>query len=252
MGRSGSGSGAPGGRRDLDGGDEAAVGEAEPAVLAPGAELERGLAAERAAARAGERAGAEVGVVDEAVGGLDDLAVAGALEGRVGGVLRGEEEGLGVELVGAEEALRAGHGHRVVVAGAALGGGEVVPAAALEEVRALDEAVRRAGEDVADRAGQAARGGVVLLAEDAVEGGAAGAAADAVGGVLPLLVQEPLAAVVVVEERRVEARGVEVDRVRPGAGDRGRGDEVVVGVLEVAVEPLHVGVDQPEQPVGVG
>ena len=95
-------------------------------------------------------------------------------------------------------------------------------------------------------AGQAAGDGVVFLSEDAVEGGAARAAADAVGRVLPLLVDEPLAAVVVVEERRVEAGGVEVDRVGPGAGDRRGGDEVVVGVLEVAVEALHVGVDQPE------
>ena len=72
-----------------------------------------------------------------------------------------------------------------------------------------------------------------------------------VGGVLPLLVHEPLSAVVVVEERGVEAGGVHVDGVRPGAGDGGGGDEVVVGVLEVAVVALDVGVDQPEEAVGV-
>ena len=145
----------------------------------------------------------------------------------------------------------AGHGDGVVVAGAALGGGEIVEAAALVEVRTLDEGEGGAGEDVADRAGEAAGDGVVLLAEDAVEGGAARAAADAVGRVLPLLVHEPLAAVVVVEERGVEAGGVHVDRVRPGAGDRRGGDKVVVGVLEVAVVALDVGVDQPEEAVGV-
>ena len=91
----GLGLGGAGRGGDLEGRDEAAVGEAEPAVVAPGAELDRGLAAERRAAEAGERAGAEVGVVGEAVRGLDDLAVAGALEGGVGGIFRGDEVGSG-------------------------------------------------------------------------------------------------------------------------------------------------------------
>jgi hypothetical protein len=149
-----------------------------------------------------------VGVVGEAVGGLDDLAVAGALERGVGGVFRGYEEGCGVEFVGAVQAAGAGHGDGVVVGGAAFGGSEVVPAVALEEVGTLDEAVGGAGKDVGDRAGEGAGDRVVFLGEDAVEGDALGPAADAVGGVLPLLVQEPVAAVVVVEERGVEAGGV--------------------------------------------
>ena len=148
---------------DLDGGDEAAVLEVEPAVVAPDALLDRGLAAERRAAEAGERARAEVGVVDRAVRGLDDLAVAGALQGRVGRVLGGEQVGLRVQLVGAGQGAGAGHGDGVVVAGAALGGGQIVPAVALEEVRAFDEGEGRAGEDVGDRAGQAAGDRVVLL-----------------------------------------------------------------------------------------
>ncbi len=137
------------------------------------------------------------------------------------------------------------------VAGAAFGGGEVVEAAALEEVGALDEAEGGAGEDVGDRAGQAAGDRVVFLQQDAVEGRGLRLAADAVGQVAPLLVDEPLAAVVVVEERGVEAGGVEVDGIGPGAGDFRCGYKVVVGVLEVAVVALHVGVDQPEAAVGV-
>ena len=76
----GLGLGGAGRGGDLERGDEAAVLEVEPAVVAPDAFLDRGLAAERRAAEAGERAGAEMGVVGKAVRRLDDLAVAGALQ----------------------------------------------------------------------------------------------------------------------------------------------------------------------------
>ena len=49
-----------------------------------------------------------------------------------------------MKLVGAVDRPRARHGDGVVVAGAAFGGGEIVPAVALEEVRPLDEPVRQA------------------------------------------------------------------------------------------------------------
>ena len=69
---------------------------------------------------------------------------------------------------------------------------------------------------------------------------------------VPHHVDEPLASVVVVKERGVEAARIDVDRVRPRALDRRRGHDVVVRVLEVAVQPLDVGIDQPEFAVGMG
>lgn len=55
----------------------------------------------------------------------------------------------------------------------------------------------------------------------------------------------------VVKERRVEARGVNVDSVGPGACDGRGGGNIVVRVFIVAVVALHVGVDEPEAAVAV-
>ena len=134
--------------------------------------------------------------------------------------------------------------HGVLVAGAALGGQQVVPgpavlAVALVEVRALDQLQVGALVDVLDRADELSGLVVVFLQRDAGEQQRAHA-------MVPQHVDEPLAAVVVVKQRGVEARGVHVDRIGPRAFDRGRGDEVVVRVLERAVLALDVGVDEEE------
>ena len=157
-----------------------------------------------------------------------------------------------MQLIGPVDRARARHGDGVVVAGAALGGGQIVPAVALEEMRAFDQAMRAAGEDVLHRADQLARLRVLFLQQDAGKGRMLRVAADAVRKVVPQHVEEPLAAVIVVEERGIEAARIDIDRIGPRPFDRRRGDDVVVRVLEVAVEALDVGVDQPEQPVGIG
>src|SRR5690606_8911907 len=103
----------------------------------------------------------------------------------------------------------------VIVAGAALGRRQIIPAVALEEVRPLDEAERAAGKNVPDRALQRFRAGIPLLQQNTVEGGVFRRPAVAFGAVVPLHVEKPLAALVVMEKRRIEARGIDVDGIGP-------------------------------------
>ena len=63
---------------------------------------------------------------------------------------------------------------------------------------------------------------------------------------IPQHVDEPFLAIVVVEERRIKSRGVDVNRIRPWALNFRRGDDVVVSVLERAVFASHIGEDKPE------
>lgn len=157
-----------------------------------------------------------------------------------------------MHLIGSVDITRPRHGDGMVVAGAALGGGQIIPAIALEEMRALDEAERAAGEDVLDRPLQRLCRRIPFLQQDAVEGRRFRRAAIAFGAVVPLHVDEPLAAVIVVEERGIEAGGIDIDRLGPFGLDRGCRDDVVRRVLEIAVVALDVGIDQPELPVGIG
>src|SRR4051794_12724984 len=94
--------------------------------------------------------------------------------------------------------------------GAALGHEQMVPAAAFEEVRAFGEAERGAAEDVDPLADQRLRLRVIFLDDDAGEAVAAGA-------MVPEHVEQPRAAILVVEESGIEAARIEVDRIRPRA-----------------------------------
>src|SRR6185437_4016066 len=135
-------------RLDLDRGNLASVGEIEPAVPAPHAFLDGGLAPERRAFEALERPRAKVRVIDLAIRRLDNLSVSGTLERGVRRILRGQEMDVRVQFIRAFDVARPRHRDRVIVAGAALGRGQIVPAAALEEMRAFDEPMRAAGENV--------------------------------------------------------------------------------------------------------
>ena len=84
-------------------------------------------------------------------------------------------------------------------ASAALSHRQVIPAIALREMRPFHKSKWAAFEDVLDRSDKAFFGRRVLLEEDAVERAAATT-------VIPNHVQEPLSTVVVMKQRRVEAR----------------------------------------------
>ena len=242
----------PGGRTrrfDLDGRNRTAAGKPQPAVVAPHAFLDRRLAAERRAPHARQRPRAQMRVVELPVRGLDDLAMAGALQHRIGRILRRDHVNVRMQFIRTVDRARPRHRHGVVVAGAALGGRQIVPAVAFEDMRALDKAVVAAGENILHRPDQLAGLGVIFLQQDAGERRVFRIAAGAVRDMVPKHVQEPFAAVIVMEQRRVEAARIDIDRIGPRALDRRRRDDVVVAVLEVAVEALDVGIDQPELPI---
>lgn len=59
-------------------------------------------------------------------------------------------------------------------------------------------------------------------------------------------VDKPLLPIIVMEQRRVEAGGVYVPRIRPGTLDLVRTYDIVRSIFERAVFTLDVCVDQPE------
>ena len=80
------------------------------------------------------------------------------------------------------------------------------------------------------------------------------------GPMIPEHVHEIFAAVVVVKQRRIEAAAVEINGIGPFAVDARAGDEIIVEVAQRraaraadrrAAVAFHVGVNQPEQSVGV-
>ena len=235
---------ARGGQVDVQRGDGPAL-DVQPVVVAPVRLLDPRLAAQHAAAPLADGPPRQVHEVDAAVGRLDDVAVARALQRRERRVLRAEDRVLRVHLVRARDVARARQRRGVLVRRAALRRQKVVPAVALVQVGRLDEVELRALEDVRLGTHQLSRHGVELLQDDAGEGARA-------APVVPHHVDEPLAAVVVVEQRRVEAGRVGVDGLGPGAVDAGGAGDVVVRVLEGAVLALDVGVDEPEAVAVVG
>ena len=73
-------------------------------------------------------------------------------------------------------------------------------------------------------------------------------------------VDQVFSAVVIMEERRIEAAAIEVERIRPVAIDAAARDQIVVGVapagpgdaaLGGTAVAFHVRVEEPEQPVAV-
>ena len=171
----------------------------QPAVGVPFDRHDRGLAAERTGflPADGHRTPAEVGDEEVALRRVDEAAVAGALQRAVVVVLRGEER-LRVALVGPPDAHRARELHAVPVGRAALGDHEVVEAVLLEDVGSLRAERGRARVDELRGTDEYFFRDRILLHDDAREEAVAGT-------VVPEHVADVFAAVVVVEERRVEA-----------------------------------------------
>ena len=109
-----------------------------------------------------------------AFGGGHPVAMAGALQRIERLVLGGDDVFEGMQLIGPVDLPRAGEGDGVLVAGAALGGQQIVPgltimAGALIEMRPFHELQIGAGKDVLDRPDELLRLGIVFLQGDAFE-----------------------------------------------------------------------------------
>ena len=167
---------------------------------------------------------------------------------------RAEDVDLRMQLVGAIERRRACHRDRMAPPGTAFGREQVVVAVASVEMRRFGQPERRAAKDGAPFADERAPLDRILLQHDAAE-------PVLPGTMIPEHVEQVLASILVVKERRIEAAAVQVHRVGPVAVDRRRRDEIVVKVPQRgarrarrcrAAVALHVGVNQMKQAIGVG
>ena len=237
------------------------VRQAQPPVVGPAHLLQCGLAAERGPVVRSDRACAQVGHVPLALRGAHQGAVTGLLELGVRvepvelevvrvaaardarGVAR-QERVERVRFVGSLD--RGGPRQRdpVRVPGASLGRHQVVPVVVPVEVRGLQApTVRAAPVDPARLPDQGTPRRVVLVQDDGAR------VLVAVAGV-PLQRDQPVPAVGVVEERRVEADAVQVRRRAPGPLDARRGHQVVVDVEVACGRAAHHRVGQVERAGG--
>ncbi len=83
-----------------------------------------------------------------------------------------------MQLIGPEQIAGAGHGDGMLVAGAAFGDSEIVPALAPEQMRALDQAMAAALENIDRLADQPLGPGIILLGNNTGKGGVSGMATD--------------------------------------------------------------------------
>ena len=150
---------------------------------------------------------------------------------------------MGAGLIGAEDVFRAAEGGAVVIARAALGAEQIVKPVLFVQVRSFQAAAQgRAHGDPPGIAHNGFRRRVILHKADP-----AGLAPVVPG--LPFQGKEPLAPVVVMKEGGVEARRVEIHRLRPGTVDLRGGDQIVVDVKKAGVHGAHDPIDQIKQPV---
>ncbi len=189
-----------------------------------------------------------------AVCGLHEIGVAGALQRDVRPVARTQDMHVRVQLIGPGDCFRARHGDGVAPAGAALRGQQIVVAVALVEMRPFGEPERRTGEDETSFPDEPLFRGREFLHDNPRK-------AILSGTMIPQHVEQVLPAVVVVEQRRIEAAAVEVNGIGPVAVDVCARHQIVVEIAERCTGraadrrpavALHVGVDEIEAPVGVG
>lgn len=193
------------------------------------------------------RAAAQRRVVPFAGRGVHQRAVALLLQVAAWGVEVRDERvrGRGLERQLVERA-GAGHGFLMSPYRSALGAEQIVPAVDLIQMRPLDELDIVAHPDRAGRLRlQPHRRRVELGQRDAVE-------LMLVFTMVPRLLHQIFAAVVVVEQAGVESDAVQTKRLRPRPADVLGGRQVVDDVLERTVDDMNIGIDDPEPSVRIG
>ena len=130
---------------------------------------------------------------------------------------------------------------------------QIVIAVTLVQMRCFGQPQTCPWENILAFTDEPSRRGRILLQHDACESILSGA-------MIPELVHQILATVIVMKQRRIEATAVEIHRIGPVAIDRGTRDEIVVEVAQRCARctahrrasvALHVGIDQVEQTVVV-
>ena len=149
-----------------------------------------------------------------------------------------------VQLVRPVDIFGTQHHDGVLVAGAAFGNHQVVPSCVAIQVRAFGVAERRAGKHGLTLRREGAGLGIERLHHD-------GVVRVAVVARPPRAVKVIFAAIVVVEQGRVEPTVAHRDRLAPRSLNGRRGDEEIAAVFPRRVDNFHVGIEQPEFAVGV-
>src|SRR6187402_2195977 len=112
-------------------------------------------------------------------------------------------------------------------------------------MRAFDQGAVRTREDIFHGTDEAAGFGAKFLEQDSGE-------SIVLLAVIPKHVDEPLAPVVIVKQRGVEAAAVEENGLGPRTGDGWSGYQIVVGdLVRVALPIFHIGVNQIEESVRI-
>ncbi len=234
-----------------------AVREAQPAVVGPCDFLDRCFAAERVQHRVRERAGHEMREIPFAVLCLDERAMAGFLH-RGRRIVHFEMAGVGVAerkevarrrcdnrlarrigFVRAENVLRTSTFDAVAVACAASCCEQIIEIAVMIELRRFDAAARReVRRDAVPASDDAAMHEIGFGDREVARRLVAGAR-------LPFEAGDVMMAVLVIE-RRIEADGCDVDRLRPRPRDAFGAHRIRLGIELAAGHVLHVRVDEPE------
>ena len=156
----------------------------------------------------------------------------------------GHHRHIRVKLVRPVDGFCTQHHDGVLVAGAAFGNHQVVPSRVAIKMRPFGVAERRAGKQrfALRREGAGLR--VKLLHHD-------GVVRVAVMARPPRAVEVVFAAIVVVEQGRIEPAVAHRDRLAPWPLNGRRGDEEVAAIFPRRIDNLHVGIEQPEFAVGV-
>ncbi len=156
----------------------------------------------------------------------------------------GHHRHLRVQFVRAVQRFRAQHHHRVFVAGTPFGHQQIVPAVFTVNMRPFGVGQRRAGEEGFTLGRQGAGLRIKFLHHD-------GVVWIAVMARPPRAINVVFAAIVVVEQGGIKPAVAHRDRLTPGAFDGGGRYQEVTPVFPRRIDNFHIGIEQPELPVGV-
>ncbi|MNJ31102.1 hypothetical protein D3C77_257270 [compost metagenome] len=178
-----------------------------------------------------------------AFGRLHQAAVTGALQFRFRLPARGQHRIKRIDFVRPEQFLGSRYGHRMAAACASFRSDEVVAAIPLINMRGFRFFQRGAVKQLLRLSNQLPLLRIVLLNDDAARFIAFRNA------VIPQCIQQPLAAVIVMEQGRIEAAAVQINRLRPRAVDGFSRNQVVMAILEWPLRTLDIRIHEIEQSV---
>ncbi|VTM87588.1 Uncharacterised protein [Raoultella ornithinolytica] len=190
------------------------------------------------------RTAGEIGHIPFAGVGLQQRTVAAFLQRIFRQMPAGHQRPVRMQFVRPVDIFRSEHHHRMFITGAAFGHQQIVPALFMVQMGPFGIAQRCAGKQGFSRLRQGLRLREILLQDDRT-------VRVTVVTRPPRAVNIIFTPVRIVKQRRVKAAVTHRDRFTPRPLNRGGGDQIVATVFPRRVDDFHIGIQQPEQPVGV-